>query len=67
MTIDRCVCFNVTFAEILERCKQEALDPSLGVEKIADKVDCCKKCQFCRPYLAAALRTGKTVFDPKEK
>lgn len=64
MRIDRCVCFSRSFAEL------KAVADTSGAESFAQLQlaarGCGKefgaKCQLCRPYVKAMLRTGTTVF-----
>jgi hypothetical protein len=58
--IDRCLCFNKTFSELL------VLAESTGIkdlEKLQEIVTFGKKCQLCHPYIREALKTGETSFD----
>jgi bacterioferritin-associated ferredoxin len=56
--IDRCVCFNLRFAEL-----QQKLDgrPS-NMDQIAKRFGCGSCCGLCRPYIERMLETGETVF-----
>ena len=53
--VDRCVCFGVTFAEILEL-HAEGLD----LDEIAEQTGCTTDCGTCRPYVRLAIATGQT-------
>ncbi|MEM6552646.1 MAG: (2Fe-2S)-binding protein [Planctomycetota bacterium] len=58
MRIDRCVCADVTFAELLERAEGEGVSVEAVIE--AAGVSAC--CGMCGPYVRRACRTGQTVF-----
>lgn len=60
MPVDRCVCFDVTFA----RLKAFADEHGGGIEKIHEQFGCGKGCALCIPYVKAMLRTGQTSFPP---
>jgi hypothetical protein len=66
--VDRCVCANVTFAQM-----QRWLDehPAAGAESHAEALDrlrakfaCGEGCALCVPYVRAMLESGVTVFAP---
>lgn len=46
--ITHCICFNISFKEILER--NENLD------------NICNKCRMCNPYIRESIKTGITEF-----
>jgi len=56
--IDRCVCTNRTFADLLD----EAQADGLSLEQLMCESGAGNGCQLCRPYLQNAIRTGQTVF-----
>ena len=59
MTIDRCFCFQRTFAELAEVAR------ATGAETVAELQEHAlfgRKCQLCHPYTRRMLRTGETVF-----
>ncbi|GDY05194.1 hypothetical protein LBMAG50_13350 [Phycisphaerae bacterium] len=59
MQIDRCVCFNLTFAFVLK----DAREKQLTVEQVELSLGCGGGCGLCRPYLRRCLRTGETSFE----
>lgn len=59
MTIDRCLCFGKTFAELAE------VADATGAETVAELQEHAlfgRKCALCHPYVRRMLRTGRTVF-----
>lgn len=59
MTIDRCLCFGKTFAELAE------VADATGAETVAELQEHAlfgRKCALCHPYVRRMLRTGQTVF-----
>ena len=58
LTIDRCVCRNRLFADLLP------LTSSGGVSlnELMRTTGCGAQCGLCRPYLRRMLATGETVF-----
>jgi bacterioferritin-associated ferredoxin len=59
MQIDRCVCFNLTFAFVLK----DAQEKQRTVEQVELSLGCGGGCGLCRPYLRRCLRTGETSFE----
>ena len=59
MQIDRCVCFDLTFAFVLK----DAREKQLTVEQVELSLGCGGGCGLCRPYLRRCLRTGETSFE----
>lgn len=59
MTIDRCVCFSTTFAEILEAARPHGWT----VEDVEQALGCGSACGMCKPYIRECLKTGETIFD----
>ena len=57
--IDRCVCFNKTFAELAELA---ALTGTGTLPELQAHVNFGFKCRMCHPYVKRMLRTGETVF-----
>lgn len=57
--IDRCVCFNLRFAELQQKLEGR---PS-SMDQIARRFGCGSCCGLCRPYIARMLETGETVFN----
>jgi len=58
LTIDRCVCHDVTFRRALEVAKER----SLSLEQLSDELGCTMGCGSCEPYLRRCLATGQVVF-----
>ena len=60
MSVDRCVCHDVTF----EQLKNEAarLGPQTSVETLAKRTGAGTSCGLCRAYLELMLKTGRTSF-----
>jgi bacterioferritin-associated ferredoxin len=57
--VDRCVCMNVTFAQMkahIERSGERELDD------LRKRFGCGRGCALCVPYLRAMLATGRTSF-----
>ncbi len=59
MQIDRCVCFDLTFAFVLN----DAQEKQRTVEQVELSLGCGGGCGLCRPYLRRCLRTGETSFE----
>ncbi|WP_022836770.1 (2Fe-2S)-binding protein [Salisaeta longa] len=60
MHIDRCYCFQKTFAEL--KAVAEATGAA-SVEALQAEAVFGHNCQLCHPYVRRMLRTGDTVFD----
>ena len=63
--IDRCVCEDKLFRDLVARARRERLD--LGA--LAEREGCGTHCGWCVAYLRRALATGEVVFHellPKE-
>ena len=56
--VDRCVCFKVTFAQLL-RLRAET---GAGFEELQASTGCGRGCGLCEPYVRAALATGRARF-----
>ncbi|MEO1130395.1 MAG: (2Fe-2S)-binding protein [Planctomycetota bacterium] len=54
MAVDRCVCHQVTFTELLRLHREEGLD----LEGLQDRTGACTGCGSCEPYVRLTLRTG---------
>lgn len=57
--IDRCVCFNIRFADL----KQKLDERPASMDQIARRFGCGSCCGLCRPYIERMLETGQTVFS----
>lgn len=58
MHINRCVCTNTTFAELVAIAKRDGL----SLPQLAEQTGCTQGCGLCRPYVKRALETGQTEF-----
>lgn len=59
MGVSRCVCSDISFAELLAMHR----DRGLSLEELKDVTDCCNGCTACEPYVALTLETGRTDHD----
>ncbi|MFI4873560.1 MAG: (2Fe-2S)-binding protein [Phycisphaerales bacterium JB058] len=57
MNVDRCVCYNVTLAEL-----KDISNKSTTLDELSAKTGCCTGCGMCKPYVILMLRTGRTTF-----
>lgn len=53
--VDRCVCFKVTFAELI-RLRAET---GAGFDELQERTGCGRGCGLCVPYVKAAVATGR--------
>jgi len=60
MHIDRCYCFQQSFAHLKSVAHEEGVDT---VEALQEHVLFGEKCELCHPYVRRMLRTGETAFD----
>jgi bacterioferritin-associated ferredoxin len=60
MRIDRCVCFQVTFATLREVASVTGAD---SVEALQRHIRFGLNCRLCHPYVRVMLETGQVVFD----
>lgn len=58
LQIDRCVCRNRLFAELLPMARAA----SWSLAALMRETGCGDQCGLCRPYLRRMLATGDTVF-----
>jgi len=56
--IDRCICYDRTFAEL----RVAACADGLDMDGITARFGCGACCGVCRPYIERMLDTGETVF-----
>jgi bacterioferritin-associated ferredoxin len=61
MTVDRCVCLNVTFEVLLAHHREHGGD----FEDLQRAYGCGRGCGYCRPYILDMLSTGRTRFEPR--
>lgn len=56
MAVDRCVCWDLTFAELRRIAEAEGL----GFDDLVNRTGCCTGCTTCEPYVRRMLKTGET-------
>ena len=56
--IDRCVCLNRRFVDLLPMARARGL----SLSDLMRETGCGDQCGLCRPYLRRMLSTGETVF-----
>jgi len=59
MTIDRCYCYEQTFADLKAVADDTGVDSVTALQK---HVTFGENCQLCHPYVRRMLATGETVF-----
>jgi len=59
MKVDRCVCFNVTFATLKAYAERTGAD----LDGLTARYGCGRGCGLCIPYIRRMLREGRTAFD----
>ena len=59
MRIDRCYCFDRTFAQLAEVAAEADAET---VPELQEHALFGRKCELCHPYVRRMLRTGQTVF-----
>lgn len=59
LTINKCVCSNITFSEVKEIALRNNAD---SLAKLQQKVDVAVNCRLCVPYIQEMLKTGETEF-----
>jgi hypothetical protein len=57
--IDRCVCFNEPFAQLVQIA---ASTRCTTIEALQEHIEFGRACRLCHPYMRRALRTGEVVF-----
>jgi bacterioferritin-associated ferredoxin len=62
MAVDRCVCFNKTFAE-LKRLREQS---GGGFAELQAATRCGSNCGLCVPYIKLMLVTGRVTFGVSE-
>ncbi len=60
MRIDRCTCFNQTFAALKAVAEAQR---AMTLPELQTHVTFGQKCQLCHPYVRRMLRTGEAVFS----
>jgi NAD(P)H-nitrite reductase large subunit len=53
--VDRCVCHNVTFADLLRIHRETGAD----VDELQRRTRCGTSCGMCLPYIRVSLKTGQ--------
>ncbi len=56
MAVDRCVCHEVPFEDLVRLNREQGL----SLEQLMDRTGCCTGCTSCEPYVRIALATGET-------
>lgn len=59
MTIDRCYCYDQTFAALKAMAEETGAD---SIEALQRHVTFGQNCQLCHPYVRRMLETGQTTF-----
>ncbi len=60
MHVTRCVCHNVTFAQLWAL----AQSGPRTLEALSAQTGCCTGCGLCKDYVRLMLLTGTTAFSP---
>ncbi|NBB72123.1 MAG: (2Fe-2S)-binding protein [Bacteroidetes bacterium] len=60
MHIDRCYCFQQSFADLKRIADEEGVQT---VDALQEHVTFGHNCQLCHPYVRRMLRTGAVTFD----
>lgn len=58
MAVTRCICFDVTFAEL----KRIADEINGGLLEMHRATGCGARCGLCLPYIQAMIQTGRSTF-----
>jgi NAD(P)H-nitrite reductase large subunit len=58
--IDRCVCFQRSFDELLQIARRERVST---LEDLQEEAAFGIACRICNPYVRRMLKTGQTTFD----
>ena len=58
--VDRCVCFDKTFAEMKVVIDSEGIKT---VDELKTRLTFAENCNICVPYVELVIKTGKTSFD----
>lgn len=59
MRIDRCYCYQTTFAELKDVADATGAET---VSQLQEHASFGKNCELCHPYVRRTLDTGQTVF-----
>ena len=60
--VDRCVCHDVTFAQLLEIAEQTGAD----LEPLAKYTGCTTGCGLCKPYIAKAIELNTPILTTEQ-
>ena len=55
--VDRCVCEDTTFSELIAIARAEGLD----FDTLTERTGCALRCGLCEPYIREALQTGRSA------
>ncbi|MBB6430113.1 (2Fe-2S)-binding protein [Algisphaera agarilytica] len=58
MKIDRCICTQRTFCDLIDTARAEGL----SLPQLVEQTSASACCTMCGPYLRRAYRTGQTTF-----
>jgi bacterioferritin-associated ferredoxin len=58
--IDRCYCHDVTLSTLIELARTSGIE--LDLDQIGNRTGAGTSCGLCRPYIRAALATGRARF-----
>ncbi len=58
--ITKCVCFDMTFAQMKKKMEEKNINDIEGLRKIKPVATNCK---LCLPYINKMIETGQTEFD----
>ena len=58
MRIDRCICTQRTFCDLIDTARAEGL----SLPQLVESTGASACCTMCGPYLRRAFRTGQTTF-----
>lgn len=60
MQVTRCICHNVSFAQLWVLSQ----NGTLTLDELSAKTACCTGCGLCKDYVQLMLLTGITIFPP---
>ena len=58
--VDRCVCYDTTFAEMKSVIDEHGLN---SFDELKNYVTFAENCRLCVPYAELVIKTGKTKFE----
>lgn len=64
MPVDRCICHEITFADIKMVANERGLSTvrELQTNRIA-----CTNCKLCIPFVELMFETGETIFERRDR